>query len=90
MSNEVIIIAYDYWINSQMSIARFYGGMTLNGNVYRILGDKHDLVRNDWCKVYEKLGRDKTIELIKSHTTLKEAKALLKKKKKVNEMELRL
>lgn len=89
MSNEPIIIAYDYWINSQLSIARHYGGMRINGQEYLIMGGSHDLVRKDWCNIYMKLGRDKTIELIKSHTTLKEAKELLKKKK-VNEMELGL
>ena len=89
MSKEPIIIAYDYWINSQMSIARHYGSIRINGIEYLIMEVSNDLVRKDWCKVYEKLGRDKTIELIKSHTTLKEAKELLKKKK-VNEMELGL
>jgi hypothetical protein len=90
MSNEPILIAYDYWINSQLSIAKYYDGIRINKQEYRIIGNKHDLVRKDWCDIYMKLGRDKTIELIKSHTTLKEAKALLNKKKKVNEMELGL
>lgn len=27
-------IPYDVWINSQLSIARFYGGCTLNGESY--------------------------------------------------------
>ena len=89
MTDGPIIINYDYWINSQLSIAKYYGGIRINGIEYLIMEVSNDLVRKDWCKVYEKLGRDKTIELIKSHITLKEAKELLKKKK-VNEMELGL
>ena len=89
MTDGPIIINYDYWINSQLSIAKYYGGIRINGIEYLIMEVSNDLVRKDWCKVYEKLGLDKTIELIKSHITLKEAKELLKKKK-VNEMELGL
>lgn len=29
-------IPYDTWINSQLSIARFYGGCTLNGVQYEL------------------------------------------------------
>lgn len=84
-----ILIEKSYWANSQLSIARFYGGIRINGYEYNIMEGNHDLVRQDWCNVYMKLGRDKTIELVKSHTTLKEAKALLYKNK-VNEMDLGL
>ena len=41
-------IHYDSWINSQLSIAKFYGGCTLNGKEYRLdydnckrVGDKY-------------------------------------------------
>lgn len=27
-------IPFDHWINSQLSIARFYGGITVNGKYY--------------------------------------------------------
>ena len=29
-------IPYDMWINSQLSIARHYGGCKLNGKMYRV------------------------------------------------------
>ena len=31
---EIKRIPYDNWINSQMSIARFYGGININGKYY--------------------------------------------------------
>jgi hypothetical protein len=37
-------IPYNIWINSQMSIARFYGGIQLNGKMYLIEKDTNDLV----------------------------------------------
>ena len=29
-------IPYDVWINSQLSVAKFYGGCKLNGKQYRL------------------------------------------------------
>jgi len=37
-------IPYQAWINSQLSVARFYGGMTLNGKDYWIEKGTNDLV----------------------------------------------
>ena len=51
----------EYWMNSQFSVARYYGGMTFNGRKY-IIVDK--LGRDLWecSKIAEKEGRDKAIE----------------------------
>lgn len=43
-------IPYAHWINSQMSIARFYGGLNLNGSRYIIEKDTNDLVKVIRCK----------------------------------------
>lgn len=45
-------------------------------------GEPADLVRKDWIPIYRKLGRDKTIELVKNGTTLKEAKKIAKEESK--------
>lgn len=37
-------IPYQYWINSQLSVARFYGGIVLNGKTYVIDRETNDLV----------------------------------------------
>ncbi len=51
----------EYWANSQFSIARFYGGINLDGKEY-IIVDK--LGRDLWecSKIAEELGKDKAIE----------------------------
>lgn len=78
---ETILIPYDYWINSQLSIARHYGGIKINGKQYIIMGQTLDLVRNDWAGVYNRLGRGKLLELLEKGTTLKEAKEFIKNEK---------
>lgn len=37
-------IPYEEWINSQLSIARFYGGIKVNGKSYVIDKETNDLV----------------------------------------------
>ena len=39
-------------------------------------GEPADLVREDWIPIYKKLGREKTIELVKNNVSLEEAKNL--------------
>ena len=82
-TDATIIIPREHWMNSQLSIARHYGGIKINGVLYGIVDLEHgDLVREDWIPVYAKLGRDRTIELIKNGTPLTEVKKLLKRKNK--------
>ena len=38
-------IPYDAWINSQLSVARHYGGIKLNGSDYLIEKPSGDLVK---------------------------------------------
>lgn len=103
-----IIMTEEYWRNSQFSVARFYGGMNLNGSRFSIVnkegitvlelsdpssphhvkgdkvippGEPCDLVREDWIPVYKALGRDRTIELVKSNTSLDEALSIINEQK---------
>lgn len=102
---SAVIMAEEYWANSPLSIARYYGGIKVDGDEYKIVnkdgitleelsyprskhyvkegkaipaGEPADLVRKDWIPVYRKLGRDRTIGLVKNGISLKEAKKIAK------------
>lgn len=82
MDTNIIIITREYWENSPLSIARHYGGIKIKGVMYGIMDREYgDLVREDWIPIYNKLGRDKTIDLVKNGTPLSEANKLLKRKR---------
>lgn len=83
---ETILITYGSWINSPFSIARHFGGATINGKEFLLISEANctstpDLLRKDWVPVYKALGRKKTIGLIKNGTSLKIAKEMIKAKK---------
>ena len=40
-------------------------------------GEPCDMILDEWIPVYKALGRDKTIELVKSNTTLEEALTMI-------------
>ena len=81
-----ILITYEYWANSQFSIARHTGGLKINGKDYLLISEHSnrytpDLLRFDWVPIYTKLGRKKTIGLINNGTSLSVAKQMIKVKK---------
>ena len=57
----------EFWLESQFSIARYYGGIYINGTRYIIMGSEQDLVNNDFAKYYRKLGRDRFIQVLEQH-----------------------
>ena len=85
-----ILIEEAYWMNSQLSVARFYGGIKFNGEEYFIVPPKNDLLLKDWVPVYKKLGRERTIGLIKNGTSLEVAKEMIKQKDDVEQLKLDL
>ena len=60
-NNYPLLMTEEYWANSQLSVAKYYGGINLDGGEY-IIVDK--LGRDLWeCSaIAEKEGRDKAIE----------------------------
>lgn len=56
-----LIMTEEYWMNSQFSIARFYGGINLDGREY-IIVDKLGRDLLECSRIAEKLGKDKAIE----------------------------
>ena len=85
-----ILIKESYWMNSQLSIARFYGGMKFNGEDYIIVPPKNDMIQSKWAEVYRKLGREKFIDIIKKNVSLTEAKKMIKKKADDGSVQLKL
>lgn len=96
-----IIMTEEFWANSQLSIARYYGGVNYNGHHYIIVdklgrdlfecseiaekegrdkaiepGEPADLIREDFKKIYRKIGREKFIEIVKAHPELETPKQM--------------
>lgn len=78
MEIKTILFTKENWLNSQLSIARFYGGLRLGGHEYLIIPDSGDLLREDFIKYYKKLGRERFIEIMKANNQAseKELKAI--------------
>ena len=75
---SAILMTKEFWLESQFSIARFYGGVRINGTRYIIMGSEQDLVDDRLAKYYNKLGREKFIQILEqnnrtSHETVKRA-----------------
>ena len=85
-----ILIEEGYWMNSQLSVARFYGGIKFNGEEYVIVPPKNDMIQAKWAKIYTKLGRDKFIEIVKQGTSLADAKKMIKTIKDNSLVQLKL
>ena len=64
---SAIMMAKEFWLESQFSIARFYGGIRINGTRYIIMGSEHDLVDDRFAKYYNKLGREKFIQILEQN-----------------------
>lgn len=75
---SAIMMAKGFWLESQFSIARFYSGVRINGTRYIIMGSEQDLVDDRFAKYYNKLGREKFIQILEqnnrtSHETVMRA-----------------
>lgn len=90
MSATPILIEEGYWMNSQLSVARFYGGIKFNGEEYVIVPPKNDLLLSKWVPVFKALGRERTVKLIENGTSLEVAKKMIKAKDDVEQLKLDL
>ena len=61
MSNATLLMTEEFWANSQLSIARYYGKITFNGRKY-IIVDKHGRDMYELSAIAERDGREKAIE----------------------------
>lgn len=86
MNNFPILMTAEYWMNSQLSIARHSGGITINGDQYVVIGS--NLIRKDWLPVYHILGEQGTLGLIRNGTSLKVAKEMAEQVKAMRKQEV--
>ena len=61
MSNAPLLMTEEFWANSQLSIARYYGEIIFCGRKY-IIVDKHGRDIYECSAIAECEGRDKAIE----------------------------
>lgn len=59
--NYPLLMTEEYWMNTQLSIARYYGGINFDGRKYIIL-DKHGRDLWECSMIAEREGREKAIE----------------------------
>lgn len=62
---NALVMTEEFWMNSMFSIARFSGGINIQGKEYILNYKTKDLIRSDFVKTYQKVGRDKVIEMLK-------------------------
>ena len=77
-------------MNSQLSVARFYGSIKFNGEEYVLVPPKNDLLLSKWVPVFKALGRERTVKLIKNGTSLEVATKMIKAKDDVEQLKLDL
>ena len=89
-----ILMAKEYWTNTQLSIARYTGQIKMFYKVYIIVdkygrtifetsipeGEPADLLQQDYLKFYKTLGRDKFVKILEDNPLLPDpkVKALMK------------
>lgn len=56
--HQPVVMGVDYWNNSQLSVAKYSGGCTLNGVQYMIDYDTLDLVMTQFHPTYVKWFKD--------------------------------
>ena len=61
MSNAPLLMTEEFWSNSQLSIARYYGEIIFDGRKY-IIVDKHGRDLFECSAIADKEGREKAIE----------------------------
>ena len=79
---KTIIIEPDAWKYSQLSLARRYGGIRINGAEYYIDPASECLVRHDWVGVVKAAGVERVKALIRQgYNTASGAMAVIRKEK---------
>lgn len=61
MSNYPLLMTEEFWANSQLSVARYFGGITFAGRKY-IIVDKLGRDLFECSAIADKEGREKAIE----------------------------
>ena len=83
---SAIMMDKEFWLESQFSIARFYGGIRINGTRYIIMGSEQDLVDDKFAKYYNKLGREKFIQILEQNNRMSHKTVMLAMEDALNAM----
>lgn len=57
-------------MNSQLSVAKYYGGIKINGSEFTILHDSGDLINTSFRKYYNALGRELFLSVLKGSNSV--------------------
>lgn len=76
---NAILIHPDVWRNSQLSIARFYGSIRINGALYLVDGKTDYLVREDFVKFVSDLGMPTVEKAAKRYSDQAKARKILQR-----------
>ena len=74
-----LVMAEEYWVDSPLSLARYYGQIQFGGNLF---GEPADLCLAELVPVYKWLGRDEFLKRIKEGVKASELLAEYKARKK--------
>ena len=74
---SAILMHPDYWRYSQLSIARFYGGITIQGETYLVDGKTNYLVRSDFTTYVSELGMPTVEKAVKRYADKDKARKIL-------------
>lgn len=89
-----LIILKIYWLSSELSIARFYGGIKINGQQYDIVPPYDDLVRSDIKDIYQFFGRNQLMDFFSKKLSITQIRLLMlderKLRKKIQDQPLSL
>ena len=77
-----LIILKIYWLSSELSIARFYGGIKINGQQYDIVPPYDDLVRSDIKDIYQFFGRNQLMDFFSKKLSITQIRLLMMDERK--------
>ncbi len=80
---SAILMHPDYWLYSQLSIARFYGGITIRGETYLVDGKTNYLVRSDFVTYVSELGMPTVEKAVKRYADQDKIKKILRRLKRI-------
>jgi len=66
-NQTVVMMTKEFWLGSQLSVAKYSGGCRAWGHEYLVMPQSYDLLRSDFIPQYHKLGRERFFQLLKDH-----------------------
>ena len=66
-NQTVVMMTKEFWLGSQLSVAKYSGGCRVWGHEYLVMPQSYDLLRSDFIPQYRKLGRERFLQLLKDH-----------------------